>query len=119
MGARGLGRWWWAAVVGVFLGGEALALFIDQFHRFILWVVIAALAIALTGSLVAYHRLRLAAVATRHTPRPPARADLIPYRPHLVDGEPGGWLAKRGFLQTIQGADERVWKSGTSPTMDR
>lgn len=69
--AREVGTWWWAVVVGVFLGGEGLALFIVQLHRFIPWVITAALAVALTGSLLAYHRLRIAALtatAARHTP---------------------------------------------------
>ena len=68
--AQEVSKWWWAVVVGVILGGESLSVFIHQLHRYILWILVAALAIALTGSLLAYHRLRLVELSetARHTP---------------------------------------------------
>lgn len=47
---RDVGNWWWAAVVGLMLGGVALVQTIQQLHRYLPWVLVAALGVALVGS---------------------------------------------------------------------
>lgn len=71
--AREVGGWWWTAVVGVTLGGVALLGFVQQLHQYLLWVLVAALVIALAASFLAYHRERQKCVAT-----PAARAEIPP-----------------------------------------
>ena len=66
---QAVSKWWWAAI-SVLLTGEALALFVGQFRHFILWIVIAALEIALMGSFVAYRNLRLRMTSLSATPVP-------------------------------------------------
>jgi hypothetical protein len=78
---RAVSKWWWGAI-SVLLTGEALVLFIGQSRHFILWVMIAALEIALMGSFVAYRNLRsrtalLAATSAAHLP-PGGGAPAIP-----------------------------------------
>jgi hypothetical protein len=79
---REVGKWWWALVVGVVLGGIGLVAFIDQFRRHWYWLAIVALVIALAGSVRAYHRLRLAACAApsplREVPPPGGGAPHVP-----------------------------------------
>jgi hypothetical protein len=52
---RAVGKWWWAAVVGLALGGVALAQAVEQLHLYLPWVLVVALAVALVGSFFAYH----------------------------------------------------------------
>jgi hypothetical protein len=78
---QAVSKWWWAAATFL-LTGEALVLFIDQFHHFTLWIVIIALEIALLGSFVAYRKLKLRmtaldAPAAQHIP-PGGGAPAVP-----------------------------------------
>ena len=77
--ARDVGRWWWA-VVGVVLGGVAIVTATEQLHRYLPWVIVAALVIALAGSFLAYHQERqnrLAAAAPQPEEPPPASTPVI------------------------------------------
>lgn len=71
-----MGKWWWAVVVGLVLGGVALVQVIKQLHRYLPWVLVAALGVALVGSFLAYHRERQrrtaaqAAAQVREVPPP-------------------------------------------------
>jgi hypothetical protein len=66
---RDVGNWWWAVVVGLVLGGVALVQTIKQLHRYLAWVLVAALGVALVDSFLAYHRERQRRIAAQTSPQ--------------------------------------------------
>jgi hypothetical protein len=66
---RDVGKWWWAVVVGLALGGVSLVATIRQLHRDLLCAVVAVLTVALAGSFVAYNRERQRRLSLEKQPR--------------------------------------------------
>jgi type II secretory pathway component PulF len=56
--AKDVGKWWWAAVVGVGLGAVALFQALQHLRNHRAWVVAIALAVILIGSFRAYRSER-------------------------------------------------------------
>lgn len=66
-----VGKWWWTAVVVIFLGIWALVHFVTEFRKHLGWVVCAFLIVLLGASIAAYakeRRRRLTGSAQVHQP---------------------------------------------------